>query len=248
MSRLTVDRSRYTTRRQKRRREQYALAVNRHRTGPWLPREDAIALRDDIFLVEKVAILQRTACSIQARASALKRSRKTCKQCGQQFHPYTESSVYCSRTCFGQANTKIPPHFCEQCGVKFRTSNATRRFCSKKCADFASIQHPPRLCQQCGKVFKPRKATKYCSYRCHAESNVIYVARPCCFCGLNFKPRKESKYCSRECASRGRIEARNLRPCAHCGELFYMPDKRQKYCGRTCYQTDRQAQKTQKER
>jgi hypothetical protein len=232
---FTVDRRVYEASRQRRMRSKYALVVHTHRTGAWTPTEDAIVLRDDILLIEKVAILQRRITAVMHRATVLKRPVKTCQQCLMTFHPHTKDSLYCSQKCFGVGKTVHPKRPCQQCGVNLIQGGPQKRFCSKQCATAAQIKNLPRPCQQCGVVFKRRKASKYCSYTCRAKADILYPPRPCLSCGTIYKPKDHTNrgHCSLKCSAVSR--QRKSKCCQNCGNNFRPKETSQKYCTRACY-------------
>lgn len=129
---------------------------------------------------------------------------RTCKVCGQQFHPTSRK-----QSCCNQIRVRI----CEVCGKQFEvicnTSN-TRTTCSKHCtAELiklrrqASASAEQRTCKWCGKVFTPKSARDVYCYDTHYKS--------CEVCGKQFivDVRRDPyvKTCSREC--RYKLASRN---------------------------------------
>ena len=124
----------------------------------------------------------------------------TCQECGKEFEVASYiirqgKGKYCSRTCLGQAQSKIVrenhPNWklknnriCEECGKEFHSNNKSPRYCSINCKSRyqstynRGVNNPTykgkikRNCQTCGKEFEvyPSRVEygqgKFCSKEC----------------------------------------------------------------------------------
>lgn len=130
-----------------------------------------------------------------------RRTLKPCEQCGAEFyaspgHIAVGWGRYCSRACFGAAQTgagnhryrhDVPDRECQTCGKKFRIrpshiANGDGKYCSRACA--FSGKRRMYSCPVCEKRFS------------RAVSMVV-VEKPCCSkkCVSAYKSRKESRTC-----------------------------------------------------
>ena len=159
----------------------------------------------------------------------------TCQECGKEFEVASYiirqgKGKYCSRTCLGQAQSKIVrenhPNWklknnriCEECGKEFHSNNKSPRYCSINCK------------------------SRYQSTYNRGVNNPTYkgkIKRNCQTCGKEFEvyPSRveygQGKFCSKEC-----MITRIKKNCEECGkEFLVIPSLLKmgygKYCSRQC--------------
>lgn len=121
---------------------------------------------------------------------------RTCKICGQQFHPTARKQSCCNQ---------IKLQTCEICGKQFEiicNTSDTRTTCSKECTAeliklrkqaYASTEQ--RICKWCGKSFTPKSGRDVYCYDTHY--------RACEICGKQFvidvRRNPYVRTCSKEC-------------------------------------------------
>lgn len=167
---FVVDQREYSRRSLQRNREELRKPLISQRTGPWTAAEDEIALRDDLYIIEKVAMLQRSSTAINARIQHLRWAPvANCPVCGSEFLMRRNAkNLTCSNLCAGELFRTRPDISCDRCGVTFKRHKIGRRFCSMECAV------PPRVgktCQNCAVVYytkKPKPEQRFCSLKCSA--------------------------------------------------------------------------------
>ena len=138
---FTVDRAQYKQRQAERQRAKRANAVTDLQAGPWTEEETAVALRTDIFLVEKMAILQRGEFDIKNQITRANGIPAACQQCGTTFmsiasctrNGVTSYRKYCSKACQHEARRTLSPILCGHCGTVFKPRTVSMRFCSRTC-------------------------------------------------------------------------------------------------------------------
>lgn len=200
---FTVDRKEYHRRQAAKMRAKRARAVTNLRTGPWTDAEDAVVLRTDIFMVEKMAILQRSQNDIANRMARIVFGVEAeCKSCGALFMAPLKVGVprrYCSIACRGAAR-RLAPIACAHCQKVFKPVTVSVRFCSKSCAD-NSRRLPPIACAYCREMFTPWNGkVRFCSKPCRHASRRTLTPKPCDLCQKEFKPQTAaSRFCSTQC-------------------------------------------------
>lgn len=240
---FTVDRRAYLTRFSARKSAARKSVVTQLRTGPWTAAEDAILLRDDLYMVEKMAMLQRSESTISSRSYMLRAGEyRDCLHCGESFLTFPSwradgTKRYCSPSCVWQAkkaeNAARNSATCPICGATFVAMiknspgkpNYRQIYCTHKCAVVALRQRPTK---------NPRPP----------------AYKSCPSCGENFKPRHaRSVACSRKCVGRmktiraAEINAKNSRVCPTCSIAFIAKAvgsndgvlRMRKYCSRPCF-------------
>ena len=261
---FTVDRKEYLKRADKRRRvKNKRVLVTVPRKGTWTPEEDVIVLRDDIFPIEKIAMLQRDESAISNRRRILLYGeRKQCPSCKREFVGFPGQQC-CSKQCsVAAARADFEAQWtrpCPVCGTLFvaKYSNGGRQqFCSKPCllarsaanrrADTAARN--TRTCSQCGTDFIARsygngRRQEQCSDLCRLAAGVERKlarlgVKTCQACGVQFRPdrKPEQRFCSTQCVHAARVASaakRNTRDCPSCGTAFVGKTK-SKYCSLEC--------------
>jgi hypothetical protein len=146
---LTVSRSEYRRRKAARLRSKRAKAVVDPRTGPWTEAEDAIIRRADLYLVEKMAMLQRSENDVRNRVTRIVHGIElVCRYCEQ---PFMSAASY-------MANGELRYH----------------QLCSRACQHAERKVLTPIACGYCEKVFQPKQATvRYCSMRCMGDAKSL---------------------------------------------------------------------------
>ena len=98
-----------------------------------------------------------------------------CKQCGEYFEDYCETTLFCSRKCYydnKNQNSKYSNIACPICGTEFKQKRQNHIFCSVSCRVKATEKKIECVCDYCGKPFsrKESEVTKnrrhYCSDEC----------------------------------------------------------------------------------
>lgn len=131
MTDLKVDRKAYVRRLQKDKIERYDRAITDRRQGTWSAAEDAIVLLDDLLIVEKVAILQRSTASITTRRKWLKRATTgNCLVCGELFRNINLKRKYCSPACRGVRQIKSHCKYGHEIAVVGRYTNRACKECN----------------------------------------------------------------------------------------------------------------------
>lgn len=239
---LSVDESEYNRRRNK----LYYEKMNGALTGPprtskWTPVEDAIIVRDDIFIVEKVAMLQRSAKAVMLRERRLRTPVRPCAVCGKGFHARAEV-LCCSQACAAVHRRTIFPIPCVGCGEEFQPQKSTQKYCTKDCLISAKAARFDVPCEHCGAVFRQRiTGQRFCSQLCMGIARRTVAPKPCLHCGTEFKSRERSQmYCSNRCryeAVRSASAAkRKPRSCPRCGSTAVKAGN--KYCSYSCSVAD----------
>lgn len=152
---------------------------------------------------------------------------KTCLVCEQDFRPFEQSQMYCSRECYNKGrgkhrnNTRVLKT-CETCGSEFAVKlyrAETAKHCSRQCW---SNRNPPSylVCNYCGKDFR--------SY----DRNAIFCSRKCKYLAAREKTGKKApRYIDGKSLLRQRgRDSRDLKrwrkavydrdnyTCQHCGK------------------------------
>ena len=146
---VIVDVRAYKARREAKLRTQRARVVTDLRTGSWTEAEDAIVRRRDLYLVEKMAMLQRSETDITNRESRIVYGiRLVCRYCKQ---PFMSAASY-------MANGELRHH----------------QLCSRACQHAEREVLTPIACGYCEKVFRPKQASvRYCSRRCFGDAKSL---------------------------------------------------------------------------
>lgn len=205
---FTVDSREHIRRRNRRWRERQRRAITSQRTGLWTPVEDAIVLRWDLLLIEKIAILQRSGEAINTRLAILRTPLQVCPGCGSEYHPRRNTKT-CSRQCGNRQLRSRPFISCAYCGVTFKRHKPDRKYCSWNC--FQAVHRSTdrtKICQHCGSEYhtkKPRPDQRYCSQSCFAKAN----AKTHCKRGHEFTP--ENTRVSRSTGYRSCQECNKIR-------------------------------------
>jgi len=201
---MTVDAKAYVARQTAKVRAKRAKVVTDLRVGPWTDAEDAIVVQTDIFLVEKMAILQRSEGDIRERITKVVNGIEVrCENCGKSFMSRSGVSQlprrYCSIACRQAACRTLTPIPCVNCQKFFKPGNASIRFCSKNCVR-ESRRLPPIACSYCQEIFTPRSSRlRHCSRSCAVGSRKLKPVL-CAHCQSVFKPRTTAaRFCSKQC-------------------------------------------------
>ena len=163
-----------------------------------------------------------------------KRKQKQCMSCLKLFVRSKKSTIYCSRDCASNGNTKRNERDCPCCGVKFMARPANKHekeqtYCSRACAfaDIKSWSGGPlcsklpdysmvKPCEICGKLHG-NMSRLCCSRECDMERarQQYYTKKPkpdprkCKECNNLFSPLTSSgaKFCSDKCSKKhsGRV-------------------------------------------
>lgn len=241
-------------------RNKRAKVITDLRTGPWTEAEDAIAANPELFLVEKMAMLQRTERDIKKRIAAIVYGvQVVCGNCAKPFMSPIKGgtpSSYCSKDCRFKASRTLASIDCGYCGRHFRPATAAVKYCSKKCfGKSRTAQHVSKhskQCPVCAVTFVAAvkrsggKRAIHCSRACQIKA--MAVSRVACvICQTEFA-HKSKKTCSVECGIAYRL-ARNSeyreqwrRPCPQCGQSFIANAissrngvlKRRTFCSKDC--------------
>ncbi len=261
---FTVDHNEYQRRTRLRAQAKRQKVITSLRTGEWAAAEDAIVLREDITLVEMMAMTQRPEGAIRRRIQVLcSGTYKDCEYCGRSTLRLPEHR-FCGKACARAAQRREKLFTCPVCGKQEirKPSLADRRtYCSRECFGVAHRREErwerTSICPQCGDEFtiilerdangKRRYSNrKHCSKECwRASLQVIPLSLPCPTCGVDFKPKLGIQvYCSMVCSKRMltmRAEEKKRRDCQHCGVSFVAKQLTSqgvelgKYCSRECF-------------
>ena len=146
---------------------------------------------------------------------------RTCRQCGQEYHPTRPVQTYCSPNCRWTAererNLVAAQRIC-RCGRSFTSPPSGQRYCSISCGvtTYHARSRKPRErpCAQCGQSFVPypsalvRAGGKFCSRACYYAAAAVrpaMVETVCTNCGGKFSRtraavrRVDTPFCSRLC-------------------------------------------------
>lgn len=243
---VMVDAYEYKARQRAKLRTKRAKVITALRTDPWTDAEDAIAADRELFLVEKMAILQRSELDIKNRMSAIAYGVEVvCGNCGASFMSPVKrgsSRMYCSIFCRGQASRSLVSIECAHCRKIFMPQNADMRYCSRECVG-KSRQLPPIACANCQQIFIPRQSRiRYCSKDCRFAARRTLTPIACNYCKKVFRPHTASvKFCSKTCTGHAKTAkhvSEHSKPCPVCGIVFVAlargRGKRAIHCSRDC--------------
>lgn len=208
----------YLRRYNRRLRERHMKVVTNQRSGRWTPEEDVIVLRDDILLIEKMAMLQRSGTTINARKHFLLRPIGVCRECGSKYPVGRTNKGTCSVRCSINFRITNPRPFipCAHCGTTFKRHKPERKYCSRACYDavwasqlrdtVAGRFRGTQPCRHCGMEFrtkKPKPGQRFCSSKCFAA----YVSPTYCKRGHEFTPDNTQ------------VDKRGYRQCRACDRI-----------------------------
>lgn len=225
---VIVDVREYEARQRAKLRTKRAKVITGLRTEPWTDAEDSIAADRGLFMVEKMAILQRSESDIKHRMSAIVYGVEVvCKNCGTSFmSPVKRGSShgYCSISCRGQASRSLVSIECAHCQKIFMPQSADMRYCSRGCVG-KSRQLPPIPCANCQQIFSPRQSRiQYCSKDCRFAARRTLTPIACGYCKKVFRPQTAAvKFCSTTCTGHAKTAkhvAEHSKPCPVCGIVF----------------------------
>lgn len=161
---------------------------------------------------------------------------KSCKQCGKEFL-CDGRATFCSLSCAGKAQRKLPALPCEQCGSSFRPHGSRqKRFCSRECAfKFKATRATGRKASSFSKVYFPNCGICGISF-CTKRSCVT-------ICSVDCRKERERRRAREADAARHGAAREALyasRKCVECGKEF-VPTKhrgppRSTYCSKRCGQ------------
>lgn len=240
-----VDVNEYRARQMAKLRTKREMVITDLRTGPWTDAEDAIVSDSDLFLVEKMAMLQRSELDIRNRISTVHGIRVACRNCGESFMSQTKRGVprsYCSVACSHQGSRSLMPMACNHCQKIFRPYNSSMRYCSKTCVH-KSNKLTQISCKNCQQMFTPRQSRlKYCSKSCRFEARRTLKSRPCGYCQNLYRPKTSaSRYCSRTCTGKAKTSKHikeHSKQCPVCELVFVAlvrgSGQRNIHCSRSC--------------
>jgi hypothetical protein len=261
---FTVDTNEYQRRIRREIQSKRRKAVTKPHTGEWTAAEDAIILREDITLVEKMAMTQRYEGQILHRLKLLNFGAvKDCGYCGQPTLRLP-TQRFCGHTCARAAERKAKVFDCPVCGKQemrapSKADNMT--YCSRECSGVAnrSAERWERTstCPQCGDTFtislgrdangkRRYSKRKHCSKEClRASQQKIPLSLACPVCKKDFKPKLwHQKLCSTKCAgqlSAERAAEKKRMNCKQCGvefvpaQLVNSSGTLRQFCSRKCF-------------
>jgi hypothetical protein len=177
--------------------------------------------------------------------------KMVCEVCGNEFKTcdadIKRGRKYCSKKCFGIANTKIDktPIKCECCKKEFVPEKVSLKrskllkFCSRECyqiyrnnnpIDLSNKKNIKTICKACGKEILVTEYNmnygrgQYCSDECRISDNKREIVHnKCKQCGIEFihfiyGKEKYREFCSKECATKSISKESILTTCKQCGK------------------------------
>lgn len=183
----------------------------------------------------------------------MKKFKKICRICGEEFLSLNVRKVFCSNACRVKSskvnNKKEYSHTCKNCEKIFVSTERKTKFCSAKCAGIYKNKKgtgKTKKCKNCEKSFEQKHnrhffCSKYCKSKFNiSESEKVNVS--CSNCGNNIERNKYGLkdnsiyFCSKKCESEYRVKsARDVRKCEMCEKDFICKKSdKLRFCSVTC--------------